>query len=229
MATDRTKTRGDHDSNPDPITGAPGSHPTGVGIGTASGAATGAAVGMLGGPIGAAIGAIAGGIVGGLVGKGVGEAVDPTEDDNYWRGEHRNRPYYNAEHDYDRDLAPAYRYGSTVGTHVNDTYPDASYRDATGTNRGTGVVDSVKSAAANVGHKIADAGREVKDKVAGDRRDRDFDTYEQDLRNGWGHVRGESNLDYDDAKPAIRDAFDRRVNRAGTGTSGNLGTTGTGV
>ena len=32
------------DSNPDPITGEPGSHPLGTGIGAASGAATGAAL-----------------------------------------------------------------------------------------------------------------------------------------------------------------------------------------
>src|SRR3954469_20424400 len=103
MATDRTDDKrpltgrdgklGDHDSNPDPITKAPGAHPTGVGIGAAAGGATGvgaamavgAATGSVAGPIGTAIGIIAGAIVGGYVGKGVGEAVDPTEDDKYWR------------------------------------------------------------------------------------------------------------------------------------------------
>ncbi|HEX2252893.1 MAG TPA: hypothetical protein VHQ65_06480, partial [Thermoanaerobaculia bacterium] len=46
---DETKTarphRGDGDDNPDPITGTPGSHPVGTGVGAASGGAAGAAVG----------------------------------------------------------------------------------------------------------------------------------------------------------------------------------------
>lgn len=120
--TGRDGSLGDHDSNPDPITGAPGSHPTGVGVGAASGAATGAALGALGGPIGAAIGIIAGGIVGGYVGKGVGEKIDPTEDVNYWREGYKSRPYFSKDLDYDRDLAPAYRYGSVAGLGVGDDY-----------------------------------------------------------------------------------------------------------
>lgn len=67
------------DRNPDPITGAPGSHPTGTAIGSASGAATGAAIGSIGGPVGAAIGGIAGAVTGAVVGHKAGEAHDPTE------------------------------------------------------------------------------------------------------------------------------------------------------
>ena len=45
------------DANRDPISGAPGAHPVGVGAGAAGGGATGAAVGgAVGGPVGAVVG-----------------------------------------------------------------------------------------------------------------------------------------------------------------------------
>jgi uncharacterized protein (TIGR02271 family) len=106
------------DSNPDPITGAPGSHPIGTGIGAAGGGAAGAAAGAAIGaamsgpaaPIGGAVGAVVGAIAGGLAGKGVAEQIDPTTEDAYWRENHRARPYYEAGRDYDY-YQPAYRYG----------------------------------------------------------------------------------------------------------------------
>jgi hypothetical protein len=112
------------DRNPDPITGAPGSHPTGVGIGAAAGGATGAAIGMAGGPIGAAIGAVAGAVVGGYAGKAAGEWNDPTDEEAFWRDNYTTRPYYKAGESFD-EYAPAYRYGSTV---VRE-YPDRPFAD----------------------------------------------------------------------------------------------------
>lgn len=103
----------DRDTNPDPITGAPGSHPVGTGIGAAGGGATGAAIGMAtGGPVGAAIGAAVGAVAGGLAGKGVAEAIDPTAEDAYWRAAHVKESYYDSAYTYD-DYAPAYRTGYT--------------------------------------------------------------------------------------------------------------------
>ena len=100
----------DKSRNPDPITGAPGSHPVGTGIGAAAGgAATGAAVGTVAGPVGTAVGAAVGAVVGGLIGKGIAEKIDPTREDAYWRENHsrqvfaKNRPY--------DEFAPAYRVG----------------------------------------------------------------------------------------------------------------------
>jgi hypothetical protein len=107
MTTDSDRTP--DDANPDPITGAPGSHPVGTGIGAAGGAATGAVVGSVGGPIGAMVGGVAGAVVGGLVGKGIGEAVDPSED-RYWRDTYATRPYYRDGYAYDA-YEPAYRLG----------------------------------------------------------------------------------------------------------------------
>ncbi len=95
-------------SNPDPITGAPGSHPVGTGAGAAAGGVAGAAVGAFAGPVGALAGAAIGAVVGGLGGKGVAEAIDPTVEDAYWRQNHHNAD----GHTYD-EYAPAYRAGYT--------------------------------------------------------------------------------------------------------------------
>jgi hypothetical protein len=112
---DHNAPRDDHreaDENRDPISGAKGAHPVGSGLGAAAGgAATGAAVGTVAGPIGTAVGVIVGGLVGGYIGKGVAEQIDPTEEHNYWRDEHRNRDYVQADRDYDNHYGPAYQYG----------------------------------------------------------------------------------------------------------------------
>jgi hypothetical protein len=112
-------------SNPDAITGAPGSHPVGTGIGaaavgaggTALGAAAGAAAGsVIPGPgtiIGGAVGAVVGAVAGGLVGKGVAEGINPTTEDAYWRDELQNRPYF-VQGDVFEIYQPAYRYGYTA-------------------------------------------------------------------------------------------------------------------
>lgn len=103
------------DANSDPLTGAPGSHPVGVGVGgMAGGAAAGALAGTMFGPIGTLVGAAAGVIAGAAIGKGVAERIDPTGEAEYWREEHRNRPYYKDDYDYDRDYASAYGLGLTA-------------------------------------------------------------------------------------------------------------------
>jgi len=103
--------------NEDPITGTPGSHPVGVGVGAAAAGAAGAAIGSVvpgvGTVVGGAVGAVVGAVAGGLAGKGVAEAIFPTEEDIYWRSVYRDRPYFDAESefDYDRDYSAAYRFG----------------------------------------------------------------------------------------------------------------------
>jgi hypothetical protein len=120
MATrDTNKPRTDADTkprkdNPDPITGAPGSHPVGTGIGAAGGGAAGAAIGAVAGPpgalAGAVIGATVGAVAGGYAGKGVAEAINPTAEDAYWRENYRNRPYVREGEEYDT-YRPAYQHG----------------------------------------------------------------------------------------------------------------------
>jgi uncharacterized protein (TIGR02271 family) len=111
MATDRNTTNTGRDTNPDPITGAPGSHPVGTGVGAvAGGAAAGAAAGTVAGPVGTAVGAAVGAVAGGLAGKAVAENIDPTAEDAYWRENYKTRPYFSKEYDY-TTYAPAYRMG----------------------------------------------------------------------------------------------------------------------
>lgn len=99
-------------ANRDPITGTPGSHPLGVGVGgVLGGAAAGAAAGTVLGPVGTLIGAAVGVVAGAAAGKGVAERIDPTVEADYWRAAHKHRPYYDPSKDYDRDYASAYGYG----------------------------------------------------------------------------------------------------------------------
>jgi hypothetical protein len=116
----------EQDLNEDPITGAHGAHPVGVGIGTAAGgAAAGAAAGALGGPVGAVAGAVIGGVAGGLAGKGIAEAIDPTVEEAYWRDEYKNRDYVSAGEEYDL-YAPAYRHGwESRGRYADRSYDEA--------------------------------------------------------------------------------------------------------
>jgi hypothetical protein len=98
-------------ANRDPITGAPGAHPVGTGVGAAAGGATGAAIGTaVAGPAGTLVGAAVGAVAGGLAGKGVAEMVDPTVEDAYWREAYLNEPYYIKGKDF-AYYSPAYRTG----------------------------------------------------------------------------------------------------------------------
>lgn len=119
------------DRNEDPITGEPGSHPVGVGLGTTGGAAAGAAIGAAGGPVGAVVGAVVGGVAGAYAGKGIAERIDPTVEASYWRDHHAQQPWAaNAEHPYE-DYEPAYRYGYTRaaerGTRWEDNESDLEH------------------------------------------------------------------------------------------------------
>lgn len=154
---ERTELR---DPNSDPLTGAPGSHPVGVGVGgAAGGAAAGALAGTMFGPIGTLVGAAAGVIAGAAIGKGVAERIDPTGEAEYWREEHRNRPYYKPDYDYDRDYAAAYG----LGLSAREADLDRSWED--------------------VEHTLS----------------RDWDST----------ARGDSRLAWDEAREAVRDAWDR--------------------
>ena len=161
-ATGTTLDADRHDANRDPLTGEAGSHPVGTGVGAASGGTIGAVIGgAVGGPIGAMIGAAVGGLTGGFAGKGLAESVNPTEEDTFWSGAYKDRPYAEGR-SYD-DLRPAYRYGWESRTrHTDSTWNDV----------------------------------------------------ENDLQNEWTQRQGTStNLDWNTAKPAAYDAWNRVENR----------------
>ncbi|MGM8886663.1 hypothetical protein ACS8FD_12050 [Psychrobacter sp. 1U2] len=114
------------DLNADMITGEPGSHPVGTGIGGVGGAAAGAAIGSMAGPLGTLIGGAIGAVVGGGAGHASAEAINPTHEEAYWRAEHVNASYYRDDYDFDRDLHPAY----AVGYANRANYPvDARFED----------------------------------------------------------------------------------------------------
>ncbi len=111
----------EHDANRDPISGEPGSHPVGTGIGAAGAGAMGAAIGgVVGGPIGAVVGSVIGSVAGGLVGKGAAEAVNPTEEDTYWQDNYASRPYVEPDTSYDA-YQPAYSTGYEGFSRYADT------------------------------------------------------------------------------------------------------------
>jgi len=116
------------DSNLDPITGAPGAHPVGVGAGATGGGLAGAAIGAVGGPVGAGIGLAAGAVAGGLAGKAVAESIDPTAEEAYWRDNYASRPYVVKGDTYEA-YDPAYRtayenYGRYEGRSFDEVEPD---------------------------------------------------------------------------------------------------------
>lgn len=119
------------DANRDPITGAPGAHPVGTGVGATGGGAAGAAIGAaVGGPVGAAVGLAAGAVAGGLAGKGAAEAVNPTLEDAYWRDNYTSQPWVERNYTYD-DYQPAFRSGyegysryGTTGKSYDDVESD---------------------------------------------------------------------------------------------------------
>jgi hypothetical protein len=111
MSTSKKNPANEKDENLDPISGEPGAHPVGTGLGAAAaGAAAGALGGAVGGPIGAAAGAVIGAVAGGLGGKAVAESIDPTAEDAYWRENYHSRPYADRSLDYDH-YRPAYQHG----------------------------------------------------------------------------------------------------------------------
>jgi hypothetical protein len=97
---DPSRTR-ETNANRDPISGAPGAHPIGTGVGAAVGA-----------------------IVSGLAGKGVAEVIDPTSEASYWRDNFKSRPYAENATSFD-DYGPAYGYG--VSSYAK--YPGRSFDD----------------------------------------------------------------------------------------------------
>ena len=113
------------DANRDPLTGAPGAHPMGTGLGAVvGGAAAGAATGTVAGPVGTVVGAAIGAIVGGLAGKGVAEQVNPTQEGAYWKENFSDRDYVEKGSSFD-DYGPAYGFG----VNARSRYPGRDFDD----------------------------------------------------------------------------------------------------
>lgn len=170
------------DSNPDPITGEPGSHPLGTGIGAASGAATGAAIGAIGGPIGSLIGGAIGAVTGGLVGKGVEERYDPTVEDAHWKANHASQPYAQTSGKPYENYQSAY----TTGHQGASEYGTAGAKFDDVEDKLKAKYEQAKDSAAVGWEHAKDATRAAYDKVtqpnsvvAGSTKDRAAGTYDQ--------------------------------------------------
>ena len=186
------------DMNRDPITGEPGSHPVGTGVGGAGGAVLGAALGAPFGPIGALIGGAIGAVAGGAAGHEVGERVDPTGETEYWRNEHKARPYFDKSRTFD-DYEPAYRYGWESRSQYRDRTWDTSLENDL--ERGW---EKAKGKSALAWDKAKDAVRD-----SWDRTDRTFSTYRKTDEQFRTHYPKSSyfdkSFDYDrDYAPAYR-------------------------
>lgn len=136
---DIDSTTDQNDANLDPISGQPGAHPVGTGVGAAGIGSVATVVGsVVGGPIGAVVGAVVGSVVGGLAGKSTAERINPTSEDNHWRENYSSRPYVEPGATYE-EYQHAYRvgyegydrYGNT-GRNYSDAEPDLqSYYETT--------------------------------------------------------------------------------------------------
>jgi len=183
------------DAHPDPITGAPGSHPIGSGVGAAggtaagvlAGAAIGSAVPGIGTVVGGVVGGIVGGMGGGLAGKGIAEAVNPSHldesGDDYWRENFKTRPYAQHGRDY-AEFEPAYRHGREArgryaGRRFDEVEPDLR-RDWESSNAaGSGLTwdqardasrdawDRADSLAGSMPETSTGTGRDANDQVTG--------------------------------------------------------------
>lgn len=149
-----------HDMNRDPISGTPGAHPVGTGLGAAGGAVAGAAVGSVVGPVGTLVGGAVGAVVGGLAGKAGGEAVNPTAEETYWRDSYTKESYYNPTYKYE-DYAPAYRMGyENRSRYAGKTFDQAhdSLRSDWDRTKGTSRLawDDAKHATKAAWHRVED-------------------------------------------------------------------------
>ena len=214
---DRDRKTTDPDANPDPITGAPGSHPVGTGVGAAAGgaaaawagAAIGAAVSGPAAPIGGVIGAVVGAVAGGLAGKGVAESIDPTAEDAYWRDTYKTRPYVESGRDYDY-YQPAYQYGwESRGRYTGKKFHEVESdlgRDWDKSRSSSGMTWETAK------HPVRDA-FERPDVVVVDNRSSFDDPYWR--QNYSSRPYFESGMTYDDYEPAYRYASESRARYSG--------------
>jgi hypothetical protein len=210
MSNDKKKFDDSHDANLDPITGEPGAHPVGTGVGAAGAGAIGTAVGaVVGGPVGAAVGAVVGSVVGGLAGKNAAERINPTVEDEYWRNNHRSQPYFENDYDYD-DYQPAYRVGyegygrySSTGRTYDDLEPELR-NDYEKNKGGTRLAwDKAKLAAKDAWHRVENS---LPD---GDRGDKVVDTQTQRMQGD----RIDNDTPISDRGDSVVDTQTRRMQR----------------
>lgn len=109
-----------------------GKHIVGFGVGCTIGATFGAVVGStlaIGGTVvGALLGAAVCGIALGVLGVLLSLLVRQNDEEAFWRVEHKKRPYYDPQYDFDRDYMPAYEFGYAARIRESESSFEASER-----------------------------------------------------------------------------------------------------
>ena len=211
-------------ANPDPLSGAPGAHPVGVGVGALSGAAAGAAMGAVAGPAGAAVGTVVGAVAGALAGKGTAEAMHPTDPET---GAGQGHPVGAG-----MGAAGGAAAGAAIGSAAGPlgTIVGGMVGAVAGGLAGEGVAEAINpsvedeywrrnygdrpyvsaGAAYDTYRGAYEYGWEAFEKHAG----RTFDEIEPELRTHW-QARHPSGLGWEHASAAARDAWQRVEQRSG--------------
>lgn len=166
-----------------------GGHPMGIGVGAAGGAIAGAAIGTAGGPLGVAVGSVVGAIAGGLAGHGVAEVAHPesslprSPDPQAWSAAAAGSvPGQRSPDRLDPALEDAYWRGAhDREPHYNFHRDYADYAPA---------------------YRLGWTGRA---RCQGG----SFEHFEAELSRLWVEVRGESRLDWEEARHAVRAAWRR--------------------
>ena len=157
-----------------------GDHPVATSAGTLGGAAAGAAIGAVGGPVGAVVGGIVGGVVGGLAGNEMAESARPTINTPEGIALSGEEKFQDHDH-YWREQHHQTPYYNESRTVYGDLDYDRDYRGA---------------------YRLGYENRAHYD-------GKEFNEAEPDLRTQWDQVKGESRLNWEEAKFAVKDAWHR--------------------
>lgn len=160
-----------------------------TGAGTLGGAAVGAVAGLVGGPPGAVVGGIIGGIVGGIAGNDIATPDQAKQADNYQHPEnlaeadnYQHPDSLNVEDNYWRDEYHNRPYYNETRTTYSDLDYDRDYRGA---------------------YRVGYENRSMYE------RDANFEHAEPELRSKWEQLKGDSRLNWEEAKFAVKDAWHR--------------------
>ena len=199
-------------------------HPIASGTGALGGAAAGAAVGSMAGPVGTVVGGLAGAVAGGAGGQEVGEAVNPTD---YNEVQREANPVSSGTGMVGGAAAGAAIgaaggplgsvvggavgavVGATAGNAVANAFEGNMEEDNYWRNQHVTTEYYNPQYDYDTDYRSAYGyGYEQRKRYG---NDQSFDLLENDLQRDWNNARGQSRLEWVDAKYAVRDAWNRPI------------------
>ena len=196
-------------------------HPIASGTGALGGAAAGAAVGTaVGGPVGTVVGGLAGAVAGGAGGQEVGEAINPTDQNDVQKeanpvssgtgmvgGAAAGAAIGAAGGPIGSVVGGAVGavVGATAGNAVANAFEGNTEEDNYWRTQHVSTKYYNPQYDYDTDYRNAYGYGYVQRKRYG--RDQSFDLVEQDLQRNWAASRGNSRLEWVDAKHAVRDAW----------------------